>query len=223
MIEQQIDEILEAIWEAGEKQKPTRETVQARLGDAIQLSDENVKLLVDEGLLSPTCLTATSQSELLFTEAGKEKARLIIRRHRLAEVLVQDVLKDKNRSIEDVSCEFEHIKIPEVEESICILLGHPNESAKGRPIPPGRCCPETPKTPQKSPINLLELNPGDSGKIAFIRPKNHDRMHRLMSFGVNPGIIIQLHQKRPTIVIQYENTELAIDNDVAEDIYVSKI
>lgn len=220
MIEQNIDEILEAIWEVEEREAATVAAVKKQLAGNPEFDDEALKGLVEKGFV------AAPQSvggEIKFTDAGRAKAGSIIRRRRLAEILVQDVLTDKQRSMAEVGCEFEHMSIPEVEESICILLGHPRESPDGKPIPPGRCCKNRDFMPQKSAINIMELKPGESGKVAFIRPKNHARMHRLMSFGLNPGTTIQVHQKKPALVIQYENTELAIDADVADDIFVWKL
>jgi DtxR family Mn-dependent transcriptional regulator len=72
-------------------------------------------------------------------------------------------------------------------------------------------------------VNLCELSPGEEGRIAYIRPKNHARLHRLTGFGIVPGVTIRLHQTYPAICLKFEETELAIDPDVAEDIFVSRI
>ena len=49
------------------------------------------------------------------------------------------------------------------------------------------------------------------------------RLHRLTGFGIVPGVTVKLHQTYPAFCIKFEETELAIERDVAEDIFVSRI
>ncbi len=80
-------------------------------------------------------------SEPRFTDAGEERARSIIRRHRLAERLFMDVLAIRDdASVESNACTFEHVLSPEVTDRICTFLGHPTTCPHGSPIPPGECC-----------------------------------------------------------------------------------
>jgi ABC-type lipoprotein export system ATPase subunit len=79
--------------------------------------------------------------ELQFTEQGEERARSVIRRHRLAERLFMDVLFIRDdAAVESNACTFEHILSPEVTDRICTFLGHPTTCPHGSPIPPGECC-----------------------------------------------------------------------------------
>src|SRR5580693_8039540 len=76
-----------------------------------------------------------------FTPRGEERARSVIRRHRLAERLFMDVLAIRDEgSIEKNACTFEHILSPEVTDRICTFLGHPRTCPHGSPIPEGDCC-----------------------------------------------------------------------------------
>jgi len=52
-------------------------------------------------------------------------AKTIVRRHRLAEKLLQEVLEISSSEMDSTACELEHILGPEVTESICAFLGHP--------------------------------------------------------------------------------------------------
>ncbi len=79
--------------------------------------------------------------ELQFTEQGEQRARSVIRRHRLAERLFMDVLFIRDdAAVESNACTFEHILSPEVTDRICTFLGHPTTCPHGSPIPPGECC-----------------------------------------------------------------------------------
>ncbi len=76
-----------------------------------------------------------------FTPAGEERARNVIRRHRLAERLFMDVLSIRDdEEVEASACKFEHILSSEVTDRICTLLGHPTACPHGSPIPRGDCC-----------------------------------------------------------------------------------
>src|SRR5438477_12772673 len=78
-----------------------------------------------------------------FTPAGEERARTVIRRHRLAERLFMDILSIRDEvEIESSACKFEHILSPDVTDRICTLLGHPLACPHGSPIPQGPCCAE---------------------------------------------------------------------------------
>ena len=70
-------------------------------------------------------LITRDNEQILLADKGKSIAKIIIRRHRLAEILVSSILKLKQSDMEDIACRVEHSLLPEVEESICTLLGHP--------------------------------------------------------------------------------------------------
>ncbi|MFC1554243.1 metal-dependent transcriptional regulator [candidate division KSB1 bacterium] len=155
-----------------------------------------------------------------FTPAGEEYAEKMIRRHRLAEVLFSEVLSIEESSARSQVCEFEHFLTPDVTESICTFLGHPLECPHGKLIPRGGCCAAFKKEMGPLIKPVVDLKIGDSGKIVFMTPKTHLRLDKLMTFGITPGSIIKLHQKKPSIVLQIGETDLAIDFDVAKNIYV---
>jgi ABC-type glutathione transport system ATPase component len=86
-------------------------------------------------------LVVVQGGAVAFTPRGEERARSVIRRHRLAERLFMDVLALRDESsIEKNACTFEHILSPEVTDRICTFLGHPRTCPHGSPIPEGECC-----------------------------------------------------------------------------------
>ena len=64
---------------------------------------------------------------------------------------------------------------------------------------------------------------GDIAKIVFMSPKTHKRLDKLMTFGISPGSVIRLHQKKPSYVLQIGETDLAIDPEIGENIYVKAV
>lgn len=155
-----------------------------------------------------------------LTPRGRAEATLIVRRHRLAERLLVDVLDMEGRVAHDQACQFEHILRPEVEERICTLLGHPRGCPHGAPIPPGRCCREADKDPRKVVSVASELEPGQGGAIAYIHADDPRKMNKLLATGILPGQPIRLLRAFPSYVLQVGNTQYAVDREIADAIYV---
>ena len=129
-VNQDFDEVLEQLWAARERtfhEEPEHFTAaQHRKVCALM---ERIGLVEIHG------------TEIAFTARGEERARSVIRRHRLAERLFMDVLAIRDEgSIEKNACTFEHILSPEVTDRICTFLGHPRTCPHGSPIPEGNCC-----------------------------------------------------------------------------------
>jgi ABC-type glutathione transport system ATPase component len=127
---QDFDEVLEQLWAAREctfHEEPEHFT-----------AAQHRKVVT---LMAHIGLVELRHSEMAFTPKGEERARSVIRRHRLAERLFMDVLAIRDEgSIEKNACTFEHILSPEVTDRICTFLGHPQTCPHGSPIPPGQCC-----------------------------------------------------------------------------------
>jgi DtxR family Mn-dependent transcriptional regulator len=207
-----LEEILEAIWTAEEKGNRSAEQVQK---DAqFQLDGSLLEELTSKGLI------VLKGDGIYLTSQGREEAQQIVRRHRLAERLLNDVLGMKAEETEGNACEFEHAVVPEVTESICTLLGHPRECPHGSPIPEGKCCKEARHLVDRVVVSLNRLDSGETACIAYINTKKHTRLHKLVAFGLCPGIQIRVHQKSPSLVIQYDETQLALEPEVAADIFV---
>lgn len=214
MLNERHEEILEAIWVAGEKNKTSDSSIQ----DNCTIDFTRQEL--DD--LSESRLIVQKGNDIFFTPAGEKKAEVIIRRHRLAEVLVTSILKVKQSKMDEIACEVEHSLQEEVEESICTLLGHPEICPDGKPIPPGSCCRKDSKQVVNTVTSLIELVPGEQGRITYIKPGSHSNLHQLLSFGLNPGVIVTVHRTSPAFCVKYENTELALDPEIVKNIFVWK-
>lgn len=157
-----------------------------------------------------------------FTDAGRERAALLARRHRLAERLLEDVLRVDDSAVEPTACEVEHFLVAEVTDSICTLLGHPRVCPHGKPIPPGECCSAGRRSSGPVVETLSHLEAGDSATVAYVQTSAPDRVDRLASFGLLPGTAIHVHQTWPSTVVRIGETEIAFDRETAEDIFVRR-
>ena len=154
-------------------------------------------------------------------DQGKTEACAALRRHRLAERLMVDILDVKKQVINEASCKFEHLLHEGLEDNVCTILGHPKVCPHGKPIPPGRCCQEKEKKKfLKFVSSLSELGVKDKGEIAYLHTKDNSQMQKLMSIGMLPGMPISLLQKFPSYVLQLGQSQFAIDKELAATIYV---
>jgi DtxR family Mn-dependent transcriptional regulator len=90
--------------------------------------------------MSDLHLVAMNNGEVQLTTAGSQRARDVVRRHRLAERLFKDTFAIEESEAHTQACKFEHIISPELDARICTFLGHPKTCPHGNPIPPGDCC-----------------------------------------------------------------------------------
>jgi DtxR family Mn-dependent transcriptional regulator len=207
-----IHEALEAIWSA--RELDLRKIDSIREVSKVILSEELVATLEERKL------AVVRDSNLLLTPRGEDEARQVIRRHRLAERLLHDILNMEVEATEDSACEFEHFLADQVTESICTLLGHPRECPHGSPIPEGRCCREARQVVESLVVPVTQLSPGEEGRVAYLSSKSQSRLHKLLAFGIAPGMNIKVHQHYPTIVLECEHTQLAMEAEIAGDIQV---
>ncbi len=210
------EEILEAVWTADEQGEQSLVKIQAHC-QKVDLKPEYIESLVQEDLI------CVKEDELSFTPKGRDIARKIVRRHRLTECLMGYVLNLDPETMERVACETEHVLLPEVETSICILLGHPETAPDGTRVPPGDCCTNGSRHIEKTIVCISECEPGERMKIAYIRSQSHDQLQQLSALGVMPGLKVRLLQKKPAYCLQFENSEIAMDQEIARDLYVWKV
>ncbi len=210
--EQRLEEYLETLWYLQEEGRQELSHIKDAVGEA-----EASHLLL---ALMENRWVRVDGDRFCFEPEGAQKASQIVRRHRLAERLLHDVLDMGADQVEEDACRFEHILSADATESICTFLGHPQTCPHGRPIPPGPCCQRFVKevTPLVRP--LADLNPGQQGTITFITPKFRSRLHQLSSLGVIPGTSVRLRQRHPTFVIQVGESTIAMDADLARNIFV---
>lgn len=208
-----LEEVLEAIWSASEQGATRREDL-SRNAD-VSISDELIDALKSRNLVDEA-----EDGSLRFTEQGEDRARGIIRRHRLAERLVHDILAMPMSEIEANACAFEHLIAPGITESICTLLGHPAQCPHGRSIPEGRCCTEARKNVEPVVVSADRMHIGEQARVAYINTSIYGRLQKLSSFGLSPGVQVKLHQRSPAFVLECEQTQIALEEALAKDIYV---
>jgi DtxR family Mn-dependent transcriptional regulator len=215
---QRMDEALEAIWTSTEDGEPTVARVcRDAVGGA---SPELLASMQSTGLI--TIDGSGGAARVAMTDEGSEIGRRIIRSHRLAERLVTDVLAVSLEVAEEAACEFEHTLSHDLTDSICTLLGHPTRCPHGKPIPEGECCRQARAQvgPVVAPATSLEV--GEEGRVAYVALSDHSLSHQLASLGIAPGVPLRMHQRWPSFVLKCEETEIALEESIARNIFVRR-
>ncbi len=213
-IDQHVEEILERLWTLRER------------GEALQTTLDDHALDFDVGAALAEAArrgwVVIHADRLELTLPGDQRAAAVMRRHRLAERLFFDVIQVDSIAMEAGACELEHTHIlsEEATDRVCAFLGHPPTCPHDRPIPRGRCCERfgTEVRPLVTPLS--EGSIGTSYRIVFLASRLHRRLDRLCALGVAPGARLRLHQRLPAFIVQLGGTDIALEPEVAADIFV---
>jgi len=209
----ELDEYLEALYHLRERHQLDLPSLrQHRNG----FSEEMLGELVEQKLVS------REGDHLELTTEGFGRAEKVIRRHRLAERLLTDVLHMTPAEVEEGACEFEHMVAEEITESICILLGHPRTCPHGSPIPEGPCCRAAVKECPSAVVPITEVPVGCRARVAYVCSRSDERQHQLAHFGIVPGSLVKVHQLRPAVILVVDGSMLAMEESTARDLLVWK-
>jgi len=214
MIHSAADEVLEHLWYAVEEHRPVSCVDDLRLGDVVP-DDEIVdalELLRAEGLVK----------DLRLSVAGELRARAIVRRHRLAEMLFVHAFGSPLHEAEVSACEMEHMLSEAVTNRVCTFLGHPPACPHGKAIPQSDCCRVYSTRIEPIITRLTDVPVGTTASIAYIAPKSSARIERLATFGIIAGSEVTLTARKPSCVISCGGTSVAVDDEIGNDIYVSR-
>lgn len=209
-----IEEALGVIWTSIQRGEDNFETVSKTVKQGV---DENI---IDELLNGKYIIKEGNKIKL--TDAGEDLGKQLTRRHRLTERLLADVLDFNRQDIEKIACDLEHNLSTDLADSICTLLGHPKQCPHGNPIPEGNCCKNSSSKIESIVVPLSKIDIAEEVTLSYIVTTNHDYMHKLLSLGMVPGTKLKLHQKFPTYIVKVNETQIALDGEVANLIYVRK-
>ena len=211
-VEQYLETILE-LEEAGIV--PMRARIVERLGVSAPAVSETVKRLEREGYV-----TLDSDRVLHLSEAGRAYATSMLRKHRLAEVLLVDVLKVPWPQVHEEACRLEHAISDSLERHLVDLLGDPGTCPHGSPIPGSANVVET------GPLQKLSSVPV-GGSCVVRRIDEHlqtlvDRMVELESARLLPGQEVRVGGlEHDQVQLHIDGVEVRVDRAVAQEVYVS--
>ncbi len=209
-LSESAEEILEMLWISWEE-KGKDPLIPNGLGQA---DESALNELMTQGYIT------ASENQVALTPKGRLESAAVVRRHRLAERLLTDVIDAREVYMEERACKFEHLIDRDLDESICTLLGHPKICPHGKPIPPGGCCRSDESHAPRLVYPLSELLRGQKGRIAYVYAPESAKLQKLISMGILPGATVSLIESFPSYVFEAGQTQFAVDKETADSIYV---
>ena len=143
--------------------------------------------------------------------------RSLVRKHRIAEKVVADLFLADMDEMEELADQIEHVMSEEVEDNICRILGNPENCPHNNPIPKGNSDNEL---GNEYSVPLVSCHSGESGEVSYIKTEDARKLRKIMNLGLIPGSRICLIQKFPNYVFQLGNTQLAVDKELANEIFI---
>lgn len=158
-------------------------------------------------------------------------ATRVMRKHRLAECLLVDVIGLEWEQVHAEACRWEHVMSEAVERRVLELLRHPTESPYGNPIPGLE---ELGEKAEADPflddgmVSLADLDPGADGKTVVVRrigePIQTDAqlMYTLRRAGVQPGSVVSVTESAGGVLVGSSGEAAELQADVASHVFVAK-
>ena len=186
-----------------------------KLGLAPGTVTATVKKLADRNLVDHTPYKKVS-----LTDAGRQIAISAIRRHRIVERFLADMLGYAWNEADRLATTFEHDLPQEVEDRIFLALHQPETCPHGFPIP----AKEQAEIPAMPPLYALE--PGDSAVVAVPGSTDPEIIEFLDTLGLRPGVTVEVQEKHPfdgPLVLRVDGKERTLGSTVANQVFVRKI
>jgi DtxR family Mn-dependent transcriptional regulator len=212
------EEYLEAIWHLEERNKVARTgDISQRLKVTMGTASNMIDHLEHEGLLEHEHYRGVR-----LTEKGREAATTVVRRHRLGERLLTDILHLDWSRAHDAACKLEHSLTKEVTDSLDATLGNPKTCPHGNPIPSedGLIVEY-----EEEAVALSELQPGDEASVSRVTEEGTEMLQYLATLGMMPGTHVLVEAKAPfsgPLMIKVGGASYALSRDVAALIWVRK-
>jgi DtxR family transcriptional regulator, Mn-dependent transcriptional regulator len=171
-----------------------------------------VKKLADRGLA-----VHTPYHGVQLTETGRRRAMSVVRRHRIVERFLADMLGYSWSEADRLAPTFEHQLPQEVEDRLFSALDRPATCPHGFPIP-GTGTDALPEMP-----SLYELSPGDRVVVALPGSTDPDVATFLDGIGVRPGVEVEVREKHPfdgPLVVSVDGHDRTLGEKVARQIMV---
>jgi DtxR family Mn-dependent transcriptional regulator len=212
-----LEEYLEAIYKLEEK------IGSAKTGDLAK------ELNVTLGTVTNTIESMEKQDLVIhkpykgvrLTKKGRKIALDVVRRHRLSERLLTDILRLEWSKAHDAACKLEHaIADKDIIKPLEKALGKPKTCPHGNPIPS-----ESGRVIEEKSELLANLGLGEEGTIVKITDEKQDLLQYLATLGLVPGAIVQIEEKAPfngPIMVRVMGASYALGRNVASVIWVRK-
>jgi DtxR family Mn-dependent transcriptional regulator len=209
-----VEEYLEAIYKLSER-GPVRPTpIAESIGVSGPTVTATLKRLESQGLVR------RRRGEVILTDEGRGQALEIIRRHRVAETFLVDVLGIPWDEAHEDACLLEHALSPRVLEALEGYLDNPEVCPHGHPIPSADG-----EVAQVVGAPLCDMDAGSDVRIVQVAEDDEAMLAYLGSLGMFPGTEVRVCEVAPfrgPLLVQVGDSTYAIGREVADAILVTR-
>jgi DtxR family Mn-dependent transcriptional regulator len=186
MDSERIEEYLEAIYKRQKTETPVSTSALAKdLGVSLPAVTDMLRRLESEGLIE-----YVANKGAILTSTGNERAISVVRRHRLWERFLTDILGVKWDKVHSEACRLEHATSPETERKLASLLGTVDTCPHGYPIPD-----KDGKTKEQEVVPLSEFKPGQSASIETVANETPQLLRDIGKLGLKPKTVVTVQKK----------------------------
>ncbi|WP_285728091.1 metal-dependent transcriptional regulator [Psychromicrobium xiongbiense] len=207
---------------------PLRARIAERLHHSGPTVSQTIARMERDGLV-----VVSGDRHLELTEHGRQRATAVMRKHRLAERLLADVIKLEWPYVHEEACRWEHVMSERVEAHLFDLLGRPSESPYGNPIP-GLEFLGGDKAPDffDGVVNLITAMDDyrDDSTVSIARLSERiqvdpELLGQLEDAGLTPGVTVSLERVGEYISVRVPGVDGALElpPEVAQHVFVTVI
>ena len=203
---------------------PLRARIAERLRQSGPTVSQTVARMERDGLL-----TVEGDRHLELTHEGRRQATSVMRKHRLAECLLIDVIGMEWEEVHIEACRWEHVMSDSVERRIATLLGSPTSCPHGNPIPGPDELETLPDPSSDGPLITLEQAAAGGSEKAVVRriseqiQPDAEIMRHLRSAGVQPGRTVRLAPEGKVLTLTTDDGTTTVDGTTARHVFVSVV
>lgn len=201
---------------------PLRARIAERLHQSGPTVSQTVARMERDGLLS-----VQGDRHLELSEVGRDRAIRVMRKHRLAERLLVDVIGLEWENVHDEACRWEHVISDDVERRLVSILGDPITSPYGNPIPGLADLGSTAAADAGEPSQALARLVDGSGstrvqlrRIGENLQTGHETMAALFRAGIVPGVEVDAEPSAAGVRLTTDaGQSYEVDADAAEQLF----
>ena len=213
---------LRTILELEEEGVPAlRARIAERLHQSGPTVSQTVARMERDGLL-----TVEGDRHLALTDLGRDRAVSVMRKHRLAELLLVNVIGMPYEEAHEEACRWEHVMSEAVEQKVYEMLGKPTRSPYGNLIPGLVDFDATAYSDKPTDTERNLAFPGLTGTVEVSRicesvQTDSDVLRQLHAAGVDPGAKVQVAQDRDEVVVERDGDRVRLPREVASRVFVA--
>ena len=200
--------------------------LRARIAERLRQSGPTVSQTVAR-MERDGLLRVEGDRHLSLTDKGRERAIAVMRKHRLAELLLVNVIGMPYEEAHDEACRWEHVMSEAVELRVYELLGRPTRSPYGNPIPGLNGFDGTDSPAAVGTVGERNLAfPGLAGTVRVSRicesvQTDADVLRQLHAAGMDPGANVVVAQDRDAVIVEHDGESVRLPREIASRVFVA--